>query len=72
MFTEEGEGELPSFNKITETTTILEDFTISKDEMLKALKSLKVSKSPGPDEIHPRILKELSEELWIWIWFDSP
>ena len=31
--------------------------------MHQALKSLNVSKSPGPDEIHPRILKELSLEL---------
>ena len=31
--------------------------------MHQALKSLNVSKSPGPDEIHPRILKELSYEL---------
>ena len=29
----------------------------------QALKSLKPNKSPGPDGIHPRILKELSDEL---------
>ena len=63
VFTEEGEGELPSFNKFTDTMTMLNDVTISTDDMCKTLKSLKVSKSPGPDEIHPRILKELAEEL---------
>ena len=31
--------------------------------MEKALKSLKAGKSPGPDSIHPRILKELATEL---------
>ena len=31
--------------------------------MLKVLNSLKTSKSPGPDAIHPRILIELATEL---------
>ena len=31
--------------------------------MEKALKNLKVNKSPGPDGLHPRILRELSHEL---------
>ena len=31
--------------------------------MTKRLKSLQVSKSPGPDCIHPKILKECAEEL---------
>ena len=30
VFIEEGEGELPSFNKVTDTTTMLDDVTISK------------------------------------------
>ena len=31
--------------------------------MLEALKSLKADKSPGPDGHHPRVLKELAEQL---------
>ena len=31
--------------------------------MYKALHNLKPNKSPGPDEIHPRLLKELAREL---------
>ena len=31
--------------------------------MSRALKNLNHAKSPGPDEIHPRILKELANEL---------
>ena len=31
--------------------------------MYKVLNSLKINKSPGPDDIHPKILRELSREL---------
>ena len=31
--------------------------------VMKKLKQLKTSKSPGPDSTHPRVLKELREEL---------
>ena len=31
--------------------------------MKKKLKNLKTNKSPGPDGIHPRLLKELSDTL---------
>ena len=32
---------------------------ISKESMFRQLNSIGTSKSPGPDNIHPRILKEL-------------
>ncbi|XP_064638277.1 uncharacterized protein LOC135494302 [Lineus longissimus] len=38
---------------------------ITPAEVRKKLEELKVSKSPGPDGIHPRVLKELSNELAI-------
>jgi len=31
--------------------------------MLEQLKGLKVDRSPGPDELHPRVLMELDEEI---------
>jgi hypothetical protein len=34
-----------------------------RDQMVKALLKLKVNKSPGPDQISPRVLKELANEL---------
>jgi hypothetical protein len=36
---------------------------VSVEQMSKALQKLKVDKSPGPDQIHPKILKELCNEL---------
>ncbi len=39
------------------------DSYIEISEILKYLKELKTTTSPGPDNIHPRILRELAEEL---------
>ena len=36
---------------------------ISEDTVRKKLEALKANKAPGPDAIHPRILKEFSREL---------
>ena len=36
---------------------------VSRDKVLKLLRALRVDKSPGPDGIHPRILRELAETL---------
>ena len=37
--------------------------SIPADKIKKKLDNLNPYKSPGPDELHPRILKELSNEL---------
>eukprot|EP00061_Rhincodon_typus_P001543 g15074.t1 len=36
---------------------------ITKEKVLEKLNDLKVDKSPGPDELHPRVLKEIAEEI---------
>ena len=41
----------------------MNDIAVSKDGVIKLLKGLNPSKALGPDELHPRILKELATEL---------
>ena len=41
----------------------MNDFAVSKDGVIKLLKGLNPSKALGPDELHPRFLKELATEL---------
>ena len=41
----------------------LESVSISPDMILKKLRKLDPSKTPGPDGYHPRILKECAEPL---------
>ena len=41
----------------------MNDIAVSKDGVIKLLKGLNPSKALGPDELHPRVLKELTTEL---------
>ena len=41
----------------------MNDIAVSKDGVIKLLKGLNPSKALGPDELHPRGLKELATEL---------
>ena len=54
---------IPIFN--CNNDVFIDKVNISSKEMEKALRSLNVNKSPGPDGLHPRILKELATELSI-------
>ena len=62
-FTEEDLSNLPTFKTKNVTTEPLEDIRFSEGMVLKKLKALRVDKSPGPDGLHPRVLKELAEQL---------
>ena len=42
---------------------ILEDILITDEDVLKKLQKLNPTKSPGPDGLHPRVLKEAANEI---------
>ena len=44
----------------------MDDIVVSKDGAIKLLKGLNPSKALGPDELHPRVLKELVQYLLIF------
>jgi len=46
---------------ITDTTEL--DIEFHEDKILKMLEKLNVSKSPGPDGLHPRILYETRTKI---------
>ena len=58
MFTREPEGEKPQLESRTG-----ERLEITHEWVLKTLMKTNITKSCGPDELHPRMLKELAVEL---------
>ena len=42
---------------------VLSSFSITESDVLKCINKLKVNKSPGPDTISPRVLKEAKSKL---------
>ena len=49
--------------KSQSNTFPMEDLIIDANDIVKRLKILNINKSPGPDEIHPRILYEARSEI---------
>jgi len=50
-------------NKVVDSQ--LEDIKLSKKNIVNKLMELKIDKSPSPDAIDPRLLKETAEQLGI-------
>ena len=65
VFTKEDVENVPIPQQVfhgTENDQLL-DIVIKKDVVQKTLEELNSNKSQGPDEIHPRLLKELSSVI---------
>jgi len=61
-FTQEDHENIPTFPRI-QSTTALDTINITEEMVLEQLQSLRVDKSPGKDGVHPRVLKELTDEI---------
>ena len=42
---------------------VIEDIDITLNEVTKLLKDLNLTQSPGPDNLGPKVLKELADEM---------
>lgn len=71
VFVREPDGEIPKQDYWNAFP--LNDINISRNRIRKIIGKLERDKSPGPDEIHPKIIKEMSEVLFdpLMILFES-
>jgi hypothetical protein len=63
VFVNEDPGPLPEFDDVIGEEDSIKDVVFSVEDVRLKLEKLKVDKAQGPDEIHPRLLKECSREL---------
>ena len=64
VFTDEPRGPLPDFTLPTGTEApIIDPMEMNREDIRKKLTSLNPNKSSGPDGVHPRILKEVANEI---------
>ena len=60
MFNKNDHNEVPFLSR---SAPFMDDIVISNEGVTKLLKALNPSKALSPDELHPRVLKELATEL---------
>ena len=61
VFTSEDKSNIPKFE--SKTNNLLSSIKVTENDIFNSLKNLNITKSQGPDLIHPRILKELNNYL---------
>ena len=61
VFTSEDKSNIPKFE--SKTNNLLSIIKVTENDIFNSLKNLNITKSQGPDLIHPRILKELAKQL---------
>ena len=57
VFTKEPPGNIPTITQ--RSNELIDTVKIDEERVYKKLQKLKIDKSPGPDDLHPRLLKEL-------------
>ncbi len=62
VFTKENTENIPQI-KSKETIPAISHIEITNEKIIKAIDKLKESKSQGPDNIHPKTLKETKNEI---------
>ena len=63
VFTDEDLNNIPDLDIKKDIQEKSSSAEVTTEEMKKLLEQLKAGKSPGPDQLHPRILKECAKEL---------
>src|SRR5688572_3203559 len=62
VYTHEASGDFESLDNVV-LTLQMKDVVISENSVSKKLSELKIGKSPGPDSIHSKVLKELAPQI---------
>ena len=59
VFSKKEHNQVPLLDR---SAPFIDDIVVSKDGVIKLLKGLNASKALGPDELRPKVLKELALE----------